>query len=625
MCGIAGFCNYAGDREGAIGRMCEALRHRGPDGGGVWSSDQKDVTLGHRRLKVLDLTASGVQPMISKSGRFIITFNGEIYNHKKIAARLLQEGRVSALRGTSDTEVLLEAIEAYGLEEALSMSKGMFAFALYDSKERTLYLVRDRVGEKSLYFGTIGADTFVFASELAAITALEGFDCSINTDVLGLYFIHGYIPAPYSIYRGIHKLDAGMILQIKAPYKDYTITPYWSMAEVAAHGQSHLFTGSRTEAADELERLLKEAIREQMVADVPVGVFMSAGIDSTTVAALAQSALTEPVKTFTIGMPPPMNDEAVFAKKIAAHLGCDHTERYISEEDAKAVIPLLGGIYGEPFADSSQIPTYLVSRIAREKVTVSLGGDAGDELFCGYNSYRSVQRVYRKLRLIPHFIRNPISRLLLNMPLPLSHNNRIRAGLLPMNSAAELYMNALDYAPFIGEISRSKVQIPYKHSQLPHRFLSEPNHQLMLMDMLLYHPDDILVKVDRAAMAVSLETRTPLLDKDVLEFAWSLPIEYKRDKTEGKLVLRDVLYRYVPREMMDRPKQGFGIPIEEWLKDPALRVWAEDLIARDTIIRQDMLDPATVHSLWDEFVNHGRFVSQIWFILMFQTFMDSIQ
>ena len=621
MCGLVGLCNYTFDVRANIKRMCLALKHRGPDGDGLWVDEKQDVAFGHRRLRVVDLSDTADQPMCSNSGRYVITFNGEIYNYKKIAAHLLAEKKVSSFRGTSDTEVLLEAIEAYGLEGALALCKGMFAFALYDLQERTLYLVRDRIGEKPLYYGRVGK-TFVFASELGAIKALEGFDNPINADVLSLYFIHGYIPAPYSIYQGIHKLDAGMILKMRAPFEEHEIYPYWSIREVVQKGQSNLFKGSRQEAADELERLLKASIDEQLMADVPVGVFMSAGIDSTTICALAQSVSADKVKSFTIGMPPPMTDEAIYAKKIAAHLGLSHTEHYISEADAKAIIPLLPAMYGEPFADSSQIPTYLVSRIAREKVTVALGGDAGDELFCGYNTYRSVERAYRKLKLIPYWIRGPMGKLLLDGPIPLSHNNRIRAGLLPINSAGQLYINALDYNPFIRQICLSNAHLESKHSQIDFSLYPEPNQQLMLMDMLLYHPDDILVKVDRAAMAVSLETRSPLLDKDVVEFAFSLPIEYKRNKTEGKLVLRDVLYRHVPREMMERPKQGFGIPIEKWLKEPGLRAWAEDLLDPALLKRQAMLDVTTVRHLWDDFVNNDRFVTQIWFILVFQMFMN---
>ena len=547
------------------------------------------------------LEASGEQWESSPSGRFLLMFHGAIYH-------------------ASDTEVLLEAIERYGLKEALKARKGMFALALYDKQEQTLFLARDRVGEKPLFYGFVDK-VFVFASDLRIIAASENFCNPIYTDVLSLYFIHGYIPAPYSIYRDIYKLEAGTILEIKAPFKGYSTYPYWSMKEAALYGQSHLFKGSRIEAADELERLIKKAIREQVVADVPVGAFLSAGIDSSTITALMQAELTESVKSFTIGLPEGANDEAVHAKKIAAHLGLDHTEHYISEQDVKEIIPLLSSMYGEPFADSSQIPTYLVSKITSEHVDIALGGDAGDELFCGYNSYRSVERAYRKLKRIPYWVRYPVSRLLLNGPIPLSKNNEIRANLLPLNSAAELYVSSLEYSPILRKICLTDVDIPYKYNELNPHFLSEPNHQLMLMDMLMYTPDDILVKVERSAAAVGLQIRTPMLDKDVIEFAWSLPIAYKRNEEMGKLVLRDVLYRYVPRELMERPKQGFSVPIEKWLKEPALRSWAEQLISRETLLRQGILNPDVVHQIWDDFINQNHFVPQIWHILMFQSFM----
>ena len=627
MCGIAGFCNFAGDIKKNINRMNNILRHRGPDGSGVWMTEQRDVVFGHRRMKILDLAGDGVQPMRSASGRYILIFDGGIDNHRKLADRSLYDDRLSGYRSTS-AAVLLAAIENYGLKNALSISKGAFALALYDVRERTLTLARDRLGEKPLYYGYVG-QTFVFASEINAIKALDGFHNPINTDVLGLYFTHGYIPAPYSIYQGIFKLDAGTVLEIKAPFDKHIICPYWSLRDVAAYGQSNLFKGSQIEAASELERLLRAAIREKADADVPVGAFLSAGIDSSTIVALMKAELNEQVKTFTIGMEYGAEDtaynEADYAKKIADYLGCRHTEHYISEKDAQAVIPLLASMYGEPFADISQIPTYIVSKLASKKITVSLGGDGGDELFCGYNSYRSVERIYRKLHRVPLSVRRLASRILLNWPFPLSENNRLRASLLAKDSSAELYVNSLEYAPIIREISLTDVGVPYKYSELDPYFLKEPNHQLMLMDLLMYTPDDIMVKVDRAAMASSLECRAPMYDKDVVEFAFSLPIAYKRNNEMGKLVLRDVLYRHVPKQLMERPKQGFGIPIYKWLKEPALKDWAEQLIARDLIVRQGILNPDAVHQIWNDFIHHNQYTPQVWYILMFQSFMAKMQ
>ena len=622
MCGIAGFCNFAGNKEKNIERMKERMYHRGPDAGGTYISEDGTVALGHRRLSIVDLSENGSQPMTSHSGRFVVAYNGEIYNYKKVASKLLEEGYVQSFRGTSDTEVLLEAIEAYGVEKAIGLCKGMFAISLYDKVEKMLYLLRDRVGEKPLYYGRVNG-SFVFASDIGCISALEGFQNPINSKVLDLYFVHGYIPAPYSIYEDIYKLEPGTILKIKAPFNKWEISAYWSMREAAKAGQQNLFRGTQQEAADELERLLKESIAEQMVADVPVGAFLSAGIDSSTVVALMQSLHQGKVKSFTIGMDEKEYNEAVYAKEIAQHLGTEHTELYISDQDAKTVIPKLGYMFGEPFADSSQIPTYLVSKMTREHVTVSLSGDGGDELFCGYTSYVSVERIWNKMKNIPYFIRKPISGLVLHSPLKNKHIYKVKGKLLGAKGPADLYICSNETEPLARQISLDHEECPYKHSEYQDGFLEETNHNIMLMDMLMYHPDDILVKVDRAAMAVSLETRVPMLDKDVVEFAWSLPIDYKRGDGVGKKVLRDVLYRYVPKEMMERPKKGFSIPIDRWLRQKDLREWAEALIDRKTLEQQGILDPDVVWKIWTDFIQGGEWRIQIWYILMFQEWICS--
>lgn len=620
MCGIAGFCNLKGDGKRNIDRMNRRMSHRGPDASGTWASEDGAVTLGHQRLSIVDLSVNGAQPMESRSGRYVIAFNGEIYNYKKIADKLLKEEKVSCFRGSSDTEVLLEAMEAYGVENAVKMCKGMFAIALYDKKERVLFLLRDRVGEKPLYYGFIGGDVFAFCSEIGSLTKLDNFNNPINTAVLAIYFTHGYIPAPYSIYQDIYKLEPGTILRIKKPFRkeDIQTTAFWSMKEAAKKGQANLFTGSREEAAEELERLLKASICEQMVADVPVGAFLSAGIDSSTIVALMQSLNNTRVKSFTIGMCEESYNEAGAAAEIAKHLGTEHTELYITEQDAIDVIPKLSYMFGEPFADSSQIPTYLVSKMTREHVTVSLSGDGGDELFCGYTSYESVSRIWNKMKHIPYALRKPCSELVLHSPLAKKAVYRTKGTLLGAKGPARLYEISYETDPLTKQISRSQEECPYKYNQFEQNYLEEVNHNVMLMDMLMYHPDDILVKVDRAAMAVSLETRVPMLDKDVVEFAWSLPIAYKREGKTGKLVLRDVLYRYVPREMMERPKKGFSIPIDKWLLKPELRAWAESLIDRKTLEQQGILNPDVVWKLWEDFTEHGVWRIQIWFILMFQ-------
>ena len=626
MCGIAGFCNFHGSvkmQEENLEKMKQRMLHRGPDAGGSYISEDGKVALGHRRLSIVDLSEAGLQPMKSHSGRYVMVYNGEIYNYKKLSQKLLNEKKVDRFRGTSDSEVILEAFEAYGVEETIARCKGMFAIALYDTKEQKLYLLRDRIGEKPLYYGFMG-DTFVFASDVACIAALDGFQNPIHKDVLGIYFIHGYIPAPYSIYENIYKLEPGCILEIKSPFKKYDISTYWSIKEVAQHGQEHLFKETYEEAVDELERLLKASIQDQMMADVSVGAFLSAGIDSSTVVALMQSLYPDKVKTFTIGMEDEKYNEAVYAKEIAAHLGTEHTELYITEEDARGVIPKIPFIFGEPFADSSQIPTYLVSRMTREHVTVSLSGDGGDELFCGYNSYASVDRIWGKMKSVPYGIRKLASELVLHSPLSNKEIYRVKGTLLGARGASDLYRLSMEREPLIKDITLSGKEIPYKYTEYDPGFLKETNHNIMLMDMLMYHPDDILVKVDRTAMAVSLETRVPMLDKDVVEFAWTLPVEFERQNGVGKRILRDVLYRYVPKEMMERPKKGFSIPIQKWLKEKELREWAENLIDRKTLCQQGILNPDVVWKMWTDFIEKDEWRIQIWYVLIFQEWMSYV-
>ncbi len=622
MCGIAGLLKYKRDAKENIHRMNERMLHRGPDDEGIFVSENGEVALGHRRLSILDLSKNGAQPMVSHSGRCVMVYNGEIYNNGDLKKKLLDEGRVTQFRGTSDTEVLLEGIEHYGIKEALSMCKGMFGIAVYDKEKNTIQLARDRVGEKPLYYGMVDG-AFAFASDLGCLRVVEGFDNKINTDVLDIYFTEGYIPAPYSIYKGINKLEAGTILTVDvATFKTKTEV-YWSMKDVARKGQNNLFTGSRQEAADELERLLKESIRGQMVADVPVGAFLSAGIDSSTIVSLMQQLAPGKVRTFTIGMEDKAFNEAKIAKEIAGILGTNHTEQYITEKDAKEVIPGLAKMFGEPFADSSQIPTYLVSKMTRQHVTVSLSGDAGDELFCGYTSYDSISRIWGKMGRIPYWIRKPASSLVLHSPLAKKEIYRIKGTLLGAKGPCDLHRMEHETDPIIWDIALTDGKLPYKYTELPNDYMQEVNHECMLMDMLVYHPDDILVKVDRTAMAVSLETRVPMLDRDVVEFAWTLPTDYLRENGTGKLVLRDILYKYVPKELMERPKKGFSIPIEKWLLDPALRDWAEGLLNRDKIRQQGILDPDVVDRIWRDFTERGLYRIQIWYILMFQQWYEN--
>lgn len=632
MCGIAGLCNWGDNWQQNIERMNEKMYHRGPDASGIWASDDRTVALGHRRLSIVDLTPSGAQPMESHNGRYVMVYNGEIYNHRMIRDRLIEEKRVTAFRGTSDTEVLLEAFSAYGPKETLNMIKGMFAVAVYDKQEHVLLLARDRVGEKPLYYGFVGGAKFVFASDLNSIAALDHFTNPINTGVMENYFRYGYIAAPYSIYENIYKLQPGKYLTIKAPFDRYDIHIYWSMYEKAVYGQQHLFQGSEEEAAAELERLLKESIRGQMVADVPVGAFLSAGIDSSTVVSLMQSLSDRKVRSFTIGMWDEKFNEADTAGEIAKHLGTEHTELYITENDARNVIPDLAKMFGEPYADSSQIPTYLVSKMTREHVTVSLSGDGGDELFCGYNTYSSLERIWNKTGRIPYGIRKPVSALLGTVSKGGKGALATRARLLGASSIEDMYLRSEIGEGFRivkgkftgagGQIDLAAGKCPTVMDTYPAGLLKDPQHNLMLMDLLMYHPDDILNKVDRTAMAVSLETRVPMLDRDVVEFAWTLPLSYRSRDGVTKKILRNILYKYVPRELLERPKKGFGIPLHEWLKEPKLRQWAESLIDRTVLDEQGLLNTSVVWRLWNDYIEKDIWRVQIWYILMFQAWMQ---
>ena len=647
MCGIAGFCNFKGDWRRNIERMCDRMQYRGPDASGVWASDDHRVVLGHRRLAIVDLTPTGAQPMVSRDGRYVIAYNGEIYNHADIRKRLLAENRTPAFRGTSDTETLLEAAAAYGLADTLKMAKGMFAIALYDREEHALFLARDRIGEKPLYYGILKDNinngendgSFVFASDLNSIASLDGFTNPVNVDILGDYMRYGYISAPYSIYRGIWKLEPGKILKVKSPFDKPEIFTWWSMMETAVFGQKNLFRGSSEEAAQELERLLQNAIAGQMTADVPVGAFLSAGIDSSTVVSLMQAQSSQKIRTFTVGMWEEQFNEAPVAKEIAERLGTEHTEVYITEEDAKNVIPALAGMFGEPFADSSQIPTYLVSRITREHVTVSMSGDGGDELFCGYNTYYSIDRIWNKVRKLPYPLRLAAGGAL-GVTGCLGNNPSLatRAGLLGARSIEDMYLRSeigeglklvkgrqegkrLDFGPW--DAIQSREAGTTWMDAYPSGLLEEPRHNLMLMDLLMYHPDDILNKVDRTAMAVSLETRVPMLDRDVVEFAWTLPLAYRQENGVRKKILRDILYRYVPRELMERPKTGFSIPLHRWLRQPGLREWAESLLEASLLERQGLLETTAVRKLWDDYIMKNVWKPQIWYILMLQEWLRS--
>ena len=657
MCGICGIlCGGSTSLDGraVVAAMNEHMKDRGPDARGIWQDPARRVSLGHVRLAIQDLSANGAQPMLSHSGRSVMVYNGEVYNAADLKADLAGTG-CGPFRGTSDTEILLEHAEAFGLAKTLEKSVGMFAIALYDIPTGTLSLARDRVGEKPLYYGFSG-DTFAFASDVGAFREIPGFANGIRRDILPFYFSHGYIPAPYSIYEDVWKLEPGTILTLDPPYtrfdprKDGDVAWYYrqtragemtstsghayqlfySMKETAAEGQARPFAGSRQEASEELARLLKKAIQGQMISDVPLGAFLSAGIDSSTIVSLMQAVSPGTVETYTIGMEYPRYNEAEIAGQIAKILGTRHTRMDITEQDAKEVIPRLPSMFGEPFADSSQIPTYLVSRLTRQHVTVALSGDAGDELFAGYTSYRSIERIWGKIGRLPAGLRRAASSALKGFSR--GDTAKVKNALLAASSPHDLHMIEQDPWNLGGRLVRdSGILRPaaysagflYTGSTLQRDPHLSPLREAMLTDLLLYHPDDILAKVDRTAMAVSLETRVPFLDRDVIAFAWSLPDDFLRDDTRGKLVLRDILYQYVPKELMDRPKKGFSIPIDQWLREEPLRSWAEDLLSPDRIRRQGILDEGEVSALWQAHQAGAAWKPQIWYVLMFQQWLQA--
>lgn len=618
MCGIAGFCNIDGDWKNNIQRMTDALTHRGPDSCGMWSNSNHSVVFGHRRLSVLDLSEAGSQPMVSHSGRYVIVFNGEIYNHKELKAKLDSEKGLRFYRGHSDTEVLLNFIEEYGFYRTLSALKGMFAIAVYDEKKRSLLLGRDRIGEKPLYYGFLEG-SFVFASELGAMRALDCFSGEISREALTLYFKYGYIPSPYSIYKGIYKLNPGCTIELKEPFSEIEEGEYWNLLRVAKKREKSRFSGDYYDAVDELERLLREAVRSQMVSDVSLGAFLSGGIDSSLVVSILQSLSVNPVKTFSIGFEDVNYNEAEYARNTAKFLKTDHTELYMTDNEAMDVIPQLPQIYDEPFADSSQLPTYLVSRLAKNGVTVAMSGDGGDELFCGYNTYGIIENVWNRIKNIPYPTRCFLSKTIDYCTK--NHNGYIHkiGHYLQAKTGEDVYRMTGNVVPGVERLVLGSYKTEDSFILYPDGFLSDDlKSNLMLMDLKMYHPDDILVKVDRAAMAVSLETRIPMLDKDLVEFALSLPIDYKARNGVPKSILRDVLYRYVPKDMMQREKKGFSVPIGNWIKKGRLRSWMENMLDESSIRQGGLLDVETVKRIKKDFIKHGSNVEMIWYICVFE-------
>lgn len=650
MCGIAGILGGNQNSEFDLLRMTNSLIHRGPDDSGIWSDKDNQISLGHRRLSIVDLTSAGHQPMISSSGRFVMSFNGEIYNHLQLRDYLRDDHNQNAVsverswQGHSDTETLLACFDQWGIEPTIEKTVGMFAIGLWDRQLKTLTLIRDRVGEKPLYYGWQGG-SFLFGSELKALRLHSSFQNEIDRNALCLFMRHNYVPTPYTIYKGLNKLNAGSILTVSLCHQEPQIKTYWSAIKVAEDGVSNTFKGSPEDAVSELELLLKSSIRNQMISDVPIGAFLSGGIDSSTIVALMQAQSPRPVKTFSIGFNEKDYNEAVYAKEVAKHLKTDHTELYVTSEQAMAVIPQLPTLYCEPFSDSSQIPTYLVSKLAKEHVTVSLSGDAGDELFCGYNRYSAGARHWKKISKLPMGVRKVTSKMLTGVSVK-NWNNLMRpiqnflprsmhksnwgdklhkgAGMLSSKSTNELYLKMVSHwnNPSDTILGGKEPNTILNDSEANFKGLTSTD-RMMLLDILTYLPDDILVKVDRAAMGVSLESRVPFLDHRVVEFAWRLPMEYKLRHGETKWALRQVLYRHVPKSLIERPKMGFSIPLDNWLRGP-LREWAEELLSEKRLKLEGFFNPLPIREKWLEHLSGKRnWQNHIWDVLMFQAWLET--
>ena len=656
MCGIAGLISRNDDNPGlSVSSMINAIRYRGPDDSGVWVDQNVGLALGHARLSILDLSPEGHQPMASASGRFVMSYNGEVYNFAELRSEL-ETGGVK-FRGHSDTEVMLAAFEVWGLEKSLQRFVGMFAFALWDRESGILHLGRDRLGIKPLYYGWVNGQ-FVFGSELKVFEQVPNFERSVHRDSLALFMRYAYVPEPWSIYHDVYKLPAGCLFSITpaqarapqgfSPEADQgvaTLRPvrFWSARSIIESGVCSPFTGTEEEAIVQLDRLLREAISLRMISDVPLGAFLSGGVDSSVVVALMQAQSAKPVKTFTIGFHEEDYNEAIHAAEVARHLGTDHTELYVTPAEAMAVIPRLPDMYDEPFGDSSQIPTYLVSQLARRHVTVSLSGDGGDELFAGYNRYFWGRQLWRQVSWLPQSVRRGMAKGIRSIsPELLNETSRKLRVLVPvmpsfgdkLHKLAEILAMKDPEAMYLGLVSiwkdPGRIVIG---SQEPRTSLTDRSRwanvgnftlQMMALDLVTYLPDDILTKVDRASMAVSLEARVPLIDHRVVEFAWRIPLSMKIQKEgEGKWLLRQVLYRYVPKHLIERPKMGFGVPIGYWLRGP-LRQWAEDLLDEGRLRREGYFHPKPIREKWTEHLSGQRnWQYLLWNVLMFQAWLTS--
>jgi asparagine synthase (glutamine-hydrolysing) len=644
MCGLVGFLQSPDAAELRLcqhaRRMADTLSHRGPDDAGVWADATAGLALGFRRLAILDLSPTGHQPMCSSDGRYVGVFNGEIYNYRDLRVELEQCG--AHFRGTSDTEVIVEGASQWGVEATIPRLWGMFAIALWDRQQRTLFLIRDRVGKKPLYYAQM-REVFLFGSELKALRAHPAFRAEVNRDALAAYLRYGYIPAPYSIYHRVYKLLPGSYVVVRLGQPP-VIHPYWEARRVVESGRGNRLIMSDGEAIEGLDTLLRDAVARRMIADVPLGALLSGGVDSSTVVALMQAQSSRPIKTFTIGFHIPAYNEAEAAKAIARHLGTDHTEWYITPAETQAVIPRLPHLFDEPFADSSQIPTFLVCALARQHVTVSLSGDGGDELFHGYTRYMRAEHIWARMSLLPVALRGLFASVI--RPGSPRRRDTLYARLAPMLPARVRQSFPSEKLAQLGELLQaghpdglyqylvSLWKTPDDVVVDGHEaatLLTDPTvrqsvpdftERMMLLDLVTYLPDDILVKVDRASMGVSLEARAPLLDHRLVEWAWQLPLRFKARKHQHKWLLRQVLYRYVPPALVERPKMGFAVPIGAWLRGP-LRDWAEALLDAHRLRQEGFLRPEPIRKVWAAHLSGPRNEqSRLWAVLMFQAWLE---
>jgi len=647
MCGFSGFYARTGVSEEVCANMTGKIISRGPDDSGIWVDHETGVILGHRRLSIQDTSDLGRQPMLSPSERYVVSYNGEIYNFKELKSDLESLGFI--FKSESDTEVLLASIEAWGLQQSLNRFSGMFAFALWDKNEKMLTLARDRMGEKPIYYGWSN-NVFVFGSELKALKAHPDWCGEIDRGALSLYMRHSYIPSPFSIYKGIYKLIPGAFIQFSVTDKSL-FSPdknlpesiqYWSARDVVERCVKEMSSASDSEATEELDKLLRKVVKERMISDVPLGAFLSGGVDSSVVASIMQQESEKPIKTFSIGFYEDGYNEAHHAKKIANHLGTDHTEMYVSFQQAIQVIPKLSKMYDEPFADSSQIPTYLVSKMAKKHVTVALSGDGGDEVFSGYNRYFLVESIWRKISVVPYWLVIVLQKILITIPPRvwdafgcifglLVPSVRERTGdklhkfasVLTAKTPENMYHRLVSHWNDPSSVVLNSIEPVSTLTNLENQIkLDGISQRMQFLDSISYLPDDILTKVDRASMYVSLEARVPLLSRRIFEFAWKLPENQKIKNGQSKWLLRQVLYKYVPSALIDRPKMGFGVPIDSWLRGP-LRAWAEELLSEKRLEEDGFFDVIEIRKKWGEHLSGRRnWQHLLWNVLIFQMWLD---